>query len=381
MDGRLISEEEVVDLLTSIFHLRESKHIPATFFEVTTAMAFRFFADQQLDAAVVEVGLGGRLDATNILTPRLSVLTSIGMDHLHILGPTREHVAREKAGIMKKGVPVLLGPQSPMPLMRELAQQAGSPLLLAPSGPFVNYEAENVAIAHAAIDELTKPPSSLRVTKEGRARGLASRPPARFEKLQRPVTIGDSGATKQVDVVLDVGHNGPAVQRLFEWLQRDYSLQEGTPNFNPSSPSSTLERRRKFRVVLGLSADKDVGECLATIFKFVEPSHLHLIQAAHPRAMRGQDLAKEAAKMGARIPEANFKYTSVGQGVEAALQLAARSGGQGEEGEVVVVCGTFFIMAEARQALGIQEPVDSAAVAQVAGAHFKSMQEVFAPTA
>lgn len=352
VNGALISEAEVVELLSHLLSVRESHAIPATFFEVTAAMAFQFFARQKIDAAVVEVGLGGRLDATNILTPRVSVITSIGRDHIKILGPTDEDLAREKAGIMKPGVPVVLGPNTPRALMQRFADEAGAKVVLAPSGPFSTFEEENTAIASTAIDQLRP---ALAFTNEGLARGLASRPPARFELMRRPVVTA-GGRRREVDVVMDVGHNGPAVTRLFEWLRRHFGPQ------------------RRFRVVLGLSSDKDVADCLRVVLAGVDGSadRLHLVQAAHPRAMAGSELAHAITGIakGAAVPPEQYGYASVGQGVQPALQAAA----EGEE--VVVVCGTFFIMSDARQALGLDEPVDSPAVAEVAGAHFRSMQEV-----
>lgn len=106
-NGQAISEAEVVDFVQRHKHLLE--RIPASFFEVTVAMAFERFAAWNVDVAVVETGLGGRLDSTNILHPLLSIITSIGLDHQQFLGPTLAHIAREKAGIAKPGVALVLG--------------------------------------------------------------------------------------------------------------------------------------------------------------------------------------------------------------------------------------------------------------------------------
>jgi len=102
--GELISEEAVIAGLPMIVDLCAAHKLPATFFELTTALAFHHFRDA--DAVALEVGLGGRLDATNVVTPTVSVICSIGLDHTRILGETVEEIAMEKAGIMKRGIPV-----------------------------------------------------------------------------------------------------------------------------------------------------------------------------------------------------------------------------------------------------------------------------------
>ena len=107
VDGRPISEEDVLEFLKR--WIATAEEIGATFFEVTTALAFDWLAKQNVDVAVIETGLGGRLDSTNVLSPRVATVTSIGLDHTDLLGPTLEHIAREKAGIFKPGTPAVIG--------------------------------------------------------------------------------------------------------------------------------------------------------------------------------------------------------------------------------------------------------------------------------
>ena len=107
INGITISEEYIVDFVEQERGFFEPLH--PSFFEVTTAMAFKYFSDMQVDIAVIEVGLGGRLDCTNIITPILSVITNISLDHTQFLGNTLAKIAGEKAGIMKRGVPVVIG--------------------------------------------------------------------------------------------------------------------------------------------------------------------------------------------------------------------------------------------------------------------------------
>ena len=111
VNGQPISEAYVVDFVEKERSFFEPLH--PSFFELTTAMAFKYFAEMEVDIAVIEVGLGGRLDCTNIITPILSVITNIGMDHTQFLGTSLEQIAMEKAGIIKKGVPVVIGETTP----------------------------------------------------------------------------------------------------------------------------------------------------------------------------------------------------------------------------------------------------------------------------
>ena len=138
-DGfEMISCEEVWEFL----NVYEKDLEGLSFFEVTTGMAFWWFARQGIDAAVIEAGLGGRLDSTNIITPVLSVVTSIGLDHCAILGSTRSAIAREKAGIFKPGVPAVVGVRDPetAPVFEEVAASVGSPLVFASDVPACGFE-------------------------------------------------------------------------------------------------------------------------------------------------------------------------------------------------------------------------------------------------
>src|SRR6187431_1841334 len=111
VDGKMIEEDFVVDFTQKIKPAIES--IEPSFFEITVAMAFDYFAHEKVDIAIIEVGLGGRLDSTNVITPELSVITNIGMDHMNILGDTLEKIAKEKAGIIKPNIPVVIGETTP----------------------------------------------------------------------------------------------------------------------------------------------------------------------------------------------------------------------------------------------------------------------------
>ena len=131
VNGIPVSEEYVVDFVNKGKELFDS--LQPSFFEIATAMAFKYFSDSEVDIAVIEVGLGGRLDCTNIITPLVSVITNISLDHTQLLGSSLEQIAMEKGGIIKPDVPVVIGEatQETRPVFEALAQEAGAPIIFA----------------------------------------------------------------------------------------------------------------------------------------------------------------------------------------------------------------------------------------------------------
>ena len=357
VNGVPISEAQVVELLPKLYQLCREHDIPATFFELTTALAFSFFAQQECDVVVLETGLGGRLDATNVIQyPALTCITSIGLEHTRILGDTVELIAREKAGILKKGRPVVCGPAVPHETILECVQEVGAGRYYLPDTvlesqidrKITDYDLQNQRISKACLVLLRDmyPDLLTGFTEEDMDQGVVIRPPCRFEEL----TAGEG-----VNVILDVAHNPQAMEYLVDKLRATY-------------PDS------KFRFVIGMSSDKDLKQCGDSIGTILtSPSSVHLIQAAHPRAA-----AIEA------ILEANPEWTgsvhydledrSITKQVHSALELAAK------ENEMLVVCGSVFVMAEAREALGIDEPRDSDFIAEMAGAGVRHGQENFGNT-
>ncbi len=131
INGAMIPEQEVVDFVASCIPIIEK--IKPTFFELTTALAFLYFAKEKIDVAIIETGMGGRLDCTNIITPEISVITNIALDHVEFLGDTLLKIAGEKAGIIKKGIPVIIGERHPETdiVFEEKARQCGSEIVFA----------------------------------------------------------------------------------------------------------------------------------------------------------------------------------------------------------------------------------------------------------
>jgi len=323
INGVMISEKEVCKHLNHIFFLKDSLQIPATFFELSTLLAFAHFAEENIDIAVVETGLGGRLDATNIITPKLSVITSISLDHTDILGDTLEKIALEKAGIIKPGIPVVIGPRVPRDIINEISSSQSSPCF-AVDGKFLDFHAENEAVAKKALEVLHVPPKVI-------LKGLNALPHCRLEmffpwqltSLNLPSPLPEA-------LFLDVAHNPDGFHHLLQAIRRRY----------PHHP---------LRFVLGLSKNKNILGCLEIIKN--QSTHFHLVEANNGRAA-SQKLLQEYLEKLDVTPDIISCESSVETAIHSALvQARARK-------ELVVVAGTFFIMAAARKALGIEEPND-----------------------
>ena len=327
INGKEISEEEVEKLLQRILQVSREKKIEATFFEYVTMLAFLFFAQEKVDVCVLETGLGGRLDATNISRSILSVITSISFDHMVLLGQTIEAITKEKAGIIKKGVPVVIGPNVPfehiMPVARDLSSQLFRVELKAK-----DVEEENCAVAKKAIDAVSK---SFPVSEACIEQGLKALPPCRFEKVAAEQLVERFGNQIPKETILDVGHNPDAMAKLRLRIQNSYG---------------TLP----VHVVYGASKDKDIGSCLEEIMQCA--SSIYFVQAEHPRAQTVKELEVMAKTQACHVQLHSNK--TVEEGIEKAFLAAAKE----RNGGLLVVCGSFFIMQKARRYLGFNEPSD-----------------------
>jgi dihydrofolate synthase/folylpolyglutamate synthase len=309
VNALLISEEEVVEGMQKIFSLDKKRNLNATFFEMTTFLALDYFRKKQVDVAVIETGLGGRLDATNILFPILTVMTSISREHVQILGNDLEQIAYEKSGILKKNVPIILGPKARFQSVYDRAKELHCPLFVSKKiSDF--YDEENKAIAELALRNL--PPSFL-LKEVAVEQALAIRPPCRFEKIGK--------------AIFDVAHNPDAIFYLLQALH----------TFYPQS---------RFRFLVGFCKDKEYDQCLDLISSVAV--HIHLVQAPTLRAATVEDL-----KSVVKNKDSLFltSHSSIKEGMEKAYTQA--------QDEILVICGSFYIMAEAKEALGIQLPKDS----------------------
>ena len=224
INREMISEKEVVKGLKKILSLFKNPK----FFEVTTLLAFDYFAEKEVDIAIIETGLGGRLDATNIITPLVSIITSVEEDHIPLLGTTLEEVALEKSGIIKPHVPVVIGKKANF---RSIVSRATS--------LFIERH-DSTAIAKKGLKFL---PFYLENTC-----GLKENPPCRYEK--------------HGNVILDVAHNPPALFRLFERIKKEFPL-------------------KKIHVLFGMSKDKNISAALNVVRSYAD--HLTFLTPTHPR--------------------------------------------------------------------------------------------------
>ena len=359
VNGEPISEERLA--LYAKEMMPEIERIGCTFFEGTTAIALRYFADEKADIVVLETGMGGRLDATNVVNPLLSIITSIGLDHTRHLGETYEEIAREKAGILKPSVPALVGRVRPRlrSVFSEAATVVGAPLVFAEDisralhhrtelsrtiGSFIvgnrefnrleidlpgKHQIENARLALAALTML---PAEFTPTDEMIRRGFGS--------IRR--NTGIRGRFEHVmsspDVLLDVAHNADGVRVLVETLEEALA-------------------GKSIRFVYGAVRDKDVGEVARLIAPLAHT--VHAVSADNPRSLPSDEIAHWCREAGIETIDAG----TVAVGVEGAISSCSQE-------EAVVVFGSFFVVAEAIECLDEMNP--SGLVAESVAESFRS---------
>lgn len=334
IDGVMMPAEDIVSFTQRI--LPDIESLSPSFFEITVAMAFHHFAEQGVDVAVIETGLGGRLDSTNIVTPEVSVITNIGWDHMNLLGDTLPAIAAEKAGIIKPGVPVVLGEpeEATLPVFERRASEQGSKLTLASSlrevlrsehqGQTLQvttrdmrghretweldltgaYQTRNLLTVLATIDTLRE--RGWRLDTDNVRKGLRST--AALTGLQgRWQLIRHSPR-----IVLDVAHNEPGVRALLRQL-------DNTPY-------------EQLHIVTGMVRDKDVSAVLKLL---PGEAKYYFTRADIPRALP-EDLLRERAAEAGLSGEA---YPDVDTALNAALAAAGPD-------DVILVCGSVFLVGE-----------------------------------
>ncbi len=333
VDGQPISHAGMVDLVDIIKPFVE--RIPKlTTFEITTALGFLYFSRQNATAAVIEVGLGGRLDATNVVNPRVAVITSLSYDHMAVLGNTLTLIAGEKAGIIKNGIPVVSAPQvdeafrvleqvsaerkAPLTLVgRELTFKTGEHSLegqnltiFTPEPvdlciPLLGeHQAANAATAYAALIA-----SRLDVSKKAIRQGFGKVVwPCRFE-----VALHDP------PLILDSAHNPDSFEKLASTLEAYF----------PGRPVI---------LIFGSSEDKDMGGMLKILKNQI--SLVLATKAIHPRATEPESINKLVVSMGIPVEE----VTTVEAALDRAMQLAAGTD------QIIVSAGSMFVTAEVKTA-------------------------------
>lgn len=299
INSELISEEEVAFGAERIFQICQKLELHLSFFEFMTFLAFEFFRKKRVDIAIIETGLGGRLDATNVLYPILSIITSISKEHMQILGESLEEIAFEKAGILKPRVPAILGPRARFQSIYNHAFALNCPVQYI-SKVFHFFDEENTEIAKRALEQL-KP--DFTVNQNALDQALLLRPSCRFEVCG--------------DVVFDVAHNPEAIFYLLQALHYFF-------------PQKVL------RFVVGFSKDKDYESCLELIAPVA--IHIHLVQ--------GNDRLASAEELSCALRDAPSSFytchKSIEEGVKTAFSLAS------QENELTIICGSFYVMQDAK---------------------------------
>jgi dihydrofolate synthase/folylpolyglutamate synthase len=335
--GALIPEADVARWVQRLQHIAHGIE-GLTTFELMTALAFGWFAEQRVDWAVVEVGMGGRLDATNVLLPQVSVITSISLDHTVILGSTVAQIAAEKAGIIKPGVPVVCAPQAPeaLAVIRETCQQQGSPLTQV--GRDWTWEEGGCTL-------------------EGQSFSVQATLPRSVENLWLPL-LGPHQLVNTTTALAALGTLNPQV-RISDQALRDGLQQVTWPGrmqilgqeplvmtdsaHNPDSAQklrTAVEQCLTFRrlfLVVGMSAEKDWTGVLQTLVPIAHQAYA--VRSLHPRAAAAEALAQAARALGLPLEPVG----SVGNGLAKALTQAAPE-------DLVLLTGSVFVAANAEAA-------------------------------
>lgn len=314
VNGKCIEEDYVMDFIDDNKTFIEEIH--PSFFDITTALAFKYFADCKVDIAVVEVGLGGRLDCTNIISPILSIITNISLDHTQLLGNTLDKIAFEKAGIMKKGVKCIIGETTDitLPVFENHSKEVGAPLIISTKRISAKYptlfelkgiyQKKNLATILTAIKELRN--DGLNITDDNLEKGLSNVVEntglrGRWEKMQEHPTI-----------VCDTGHNIGG----FKYLAKQLKSQ----------------KCRTLRIVFGMVSDKDISGVLSLLPK---KAVYYFCQASVKRALPANELRELA-----------LKYHLKGQIFSSVEDAVKQAKSDAQEDDFIFVGGSTFVVAD-----------------------------------
>jgi dihydrofolate synthase / folylpolyglutamate synthase len=335
MNGEFISEDLIIDFVERMLPLIDE--IEPSFFEITVAMAFEYFAQQQVDIAIIEVGLGGRLDSTNIITPELSIITNISYDHVNLLGDTLQKIAFEKAGIIKSNIPVVIGEfnNETHNVFEKKAAEENAPLTFADKKRFVAewkfdkkelvaevtsthnneknyyhldltgiYQIKNLVTVLEAVNILEKKGWNISET-------ILQKALRNVKKL-----TGLHGRWEIIHehptVVLDVAHNEGGIKQLTEQIE--------------------ITDHEELHLIIGMVKDKDIEKILSLLPKH---ANCYFTKAQIPRALPEQQLAE----MAAAIELHGDHYTDVNTALRSAMNVAGKK-------DLIVICGSVFVVGE-----------------------------------
>lgn len=334
INGEMIPQSFVIEFVEE--HKEQFERIQPSFFEWTVGLAFDYFADQKVDIAVIETGLGGRLDSTNIIKPEVSVITNISFDHQALLGDTIEKIAKEKAGIIKPGIPVVIGERDvdTENVFSEIAIEKGSPIVFASEV----FKSEDLGVktsyrtwrfSKGRTDVIVDVPLKGKYQGKNIVTVLASVEllkkafPGLSEKLGEGIknVIRNTGLlgrwqelSTQPAIIVDTGHNEAGIKEILEGLQE-------------------LEFQ-KLHWVLGVVNDKDVSKILSMLPR--DNVQYYFTKASIPRALDAEQLQEEAKKHGL----GGEVYQEVSSALEKARERAKAN-------DLILVGGSTFTVADA----------------------------------
>jgi len=345
INGAEIPEPDVVGLAEELRDVASRiDDFSPTFFEVVTAMALLYFSRQKIDIALMEVGMGGRLDATNIISPDVCVITQISYDHMEFLGKTLREIAQEKAGIIKKGIPVVTAHQEPesMDVIKTKSKENDADLYAYgsefssqlcredTSGIHFDYrdaptqiddlylplagihQMHNASVAIKAVSLVSQPMTD-RFIKEGLER---TKWPGRLEYIHH-----------DPPVLIDGAHNPAAAAVLSQTLQNIF-----------------LKTYKRIILILGIMGDKDIAGILKPLLPLA--SHSILTRPSYTRAASPETLARIAESMG-------FSSIHTAHTVKDALEMGMNDARNFQLGSaLIVVTGSFYTIGEAKEVLG-----------------------------
>ena len=344
INGEMISEDFVVDFVERTKTV--SEEIKPSFFELTVAMAFDYFEKEKIDIAIIETGLGGRLDSTNIITPLLSIITNIGYDHMDLLGNTLEKIASEKAGIIKPNVPVIIGEYLPETknIFIEKATQCHAPIYFAQD----EYAVSNIHYTMQLLScDITSTEHNITETFELDLNGFYQTKNIRtvlcaegiLTQLGFPIKNEDEKrALKKVKkltglygrwdvissnptIILDVAHNEDGIKQLLNQLSI------------VSRESSILSREKAaLHFIIGMVKDKDISKVLSILPKNAQ---YYFCNAHIERALPHKELLEKANAFELH----GESFDDVNEAIKAAKLNAAADG-------IIIVCGSVFLVAE-----------------------------------
>jgi len=339
INGEMVSEDFVIRFVERMQPLIEQ--IQPSFFELTVAMAFDYFAGQGVDIAIIEVGLGGRLDSTNIITPELSIITNISKDHTNMLGHTMQAIAAEKAGIIKEGVPVVIGERNDetAPVFIEKASTERSPIFFAED--FYEVTEWQLAANYLRVKVVDK---------------------ALKKSIPYQLDLGGIYQTRNIKTVLQAIHilqqkgwniNNNHIQAAFSSVKKLTGLQ-GRWEVVHQEPTIVLEvahneegirqmlqhlqhlSYNRLHILFGMVKDKEPELILSLLPK---DAIYYFTQAQIPRALAATELLQKAQERGL----SGVTYTDVNAALQKALSKAATD-------DLILVCGSIFLVAEVKRA-------------------------------